>query len=156
MKDFITTNDVVGRGFNCAIRHNAHLGFYGLCPNYTLPAFEFEAECHFATCIVVPKVSLDGVFGTEIDGYTYDVCTWDDSKLDVLKNLVIDTNLCRVGIEYKFGEYTREIAAKIKAAGFLASAWAIGQRDFDEYERLISYGLNEFTEDFHCSIGLNY
>lgn len=271
MKDFITTNDVGSKDWVCGIRHNAHLGFYGLCPNNTLPAFELAAECHFQTCIVVPKVTLDGVlvcihddtinktardsegnpptdqiyvwdktyeelsnweygsykneifkgakmpllseffdlcvrtgmkpmfsthpgltaeqwnevrdmlekrgllksfhiksfgidiletaysvFGTEIDGYTYDVGKWDDSKIDLMKNLNINTDLCRVGIEYKFGEYTQEIATKIKDAGFFASAWAIGQRDYDEYERLISWGVNEFTEDFHCSMGLNY
>ena len=38
----------------------------------------------------------------------------------------------------------------------LAAAWNINRRDYDEYERLISYGVTEFTEDNHCSMGLNF
>ena len=96
------------------------------------------------------------VFGTDIDGYTYDVGTWEDSRIEVLKNTGIDSKACRVGIEIRFKDYTEQIAKKIREAGFFASAWDIWQRDFDEYERLISWGVNEFTEDYHCSMGLNY
>jgi len=271
IKDFAFTSDVGGRDWCCGVRHNAHLGFSALCPNNTMPAFEMAAECHFRSCIVVPKVTLDGVlvcihddtinrtardaegnapsepiyvwdktydelleweygsykneiykgaklprlseffdlcvrtgmkpmfsthpgltvdqwkqvkdmlacrgllksfhiksfdinilqtaytvFGTEIDGYTYDLRAWEDSKIDILKNIGIDAKACRVGMEVRFNEYTERIAKNIRAAGFFASAWAIKQRDFDEYERLISWGVNEFTEDNHCSMGLNY
>lgn len=271
MKDFAITGDVGAKDWCCGVRHNAHLGFWGLCPDNTMPAFEMAAECHFRTCIVVPKVTLDGVlvcihddtinktardldgnapsepiyvwdktydellnweygsykneiykgtklpllseffdlcvktgmkpmfsthpgltvdqwkqvkdmlsrrgllksfhiksfeievlqtaysvFGTEIDGYTYDLGPWKDSHIDTLKNTGIDAKACRVGIEIRFNDYTEEIAQKILDAGFFASAWDIWQRDFDEYERLISWGVNEFTEDYHCSMGLNY
>ena len=271
MKDFATSGDTGAKDRCCGLRHNAHLGFWGLCPDNTLPAFELAAECHFESCIVVPKVTLDGVlvcihddtinrtardsdgnapdepvyvwdqtyeelskweygsykniiyrgakmpllseffdlcvktgmkpmfsthpgltvdqwkqvrdmlerrgllnsfhiksfmidvlqtaysvFGTDIDGYTYDVGTWKDTKIEELKNTGIDAKACRVGIEIRFDDYTEQTAKKIREAGFFAAAWGIKRRDFDEYEQLILWGVNEFTEDYHCSMGLNY
>lgn len=271
MKEFATSGDIGAKDWCCGLRHNAHLGFWGLCPDNTMSAFELAAECHFRSCIVVPKVTLDGVlvcihdntinrtardfngnapsepiyvwdktyeelskweygsyknmiykgaklpklseffdlcaktgmkpmfsthpgltvdqwkqvrdmlecrgllksfhiksfmidvlqtaysvFGTDIDGYTYDIGTWDDTQMEALKNTGIDAKACRVGMELRFKDYTEQLAKRIREAGFFASAWDIRQRDFDEYERLISWGVNEFTEDHHCSMGLNY
>lgn len=271
IKDFSTSTDSGSRDWHGGLRHNAHLGFWGLAPDNTMPAFELAAASHFPSCIVVPKVTLDGrivcihddtinrtardlngnapseeiyvwdktyeellnweygsykneiykgtklpllsdffdlcaktgmkpmfsthpgltteqwkqvrdmlerrgllgnfhiksfgidilrcaydVFGTEIEGYTFDIACWEDSHIDTLKNLAIDTKSCRVGIECCFDEYTEQIAEKITSAGFFASAWKVNRRDFDEYERLISWGVTEFTEDNHCSMGLNY
>ena len=271
MKGFATSGDIGAKDWCCGLRHNAHLGFWGLCPDNTMPAFELAAECHFRSCIVVPKVTLDGVlvcihdntinrtardsngnapsepiyvwdktyeelskweygsykniiykgtklprlsdffdlcaktgmkpmfsthpgltvdqwkqvrdmlerrgllksfhiksfmidvlqtaysvFGTDIDGYTYDIGTWDDTQIEALKNTGIDAKVCRVGMELRFKDYTEQIVKRIREAGFFASAWDVWQRDFEEYERLISWGVNEFTEDYHCSMGLNY
>ena len=99
--------------------------------------------------------SAYSVFGADIDGYTFDIDNWEDSHIDKLKNIGMDAQ-CRVGIEVRFNEYTEQIATKIRGAGFFAAAWGIKRRDFDEYERLISWGVTEFTEDYHCSMGLNY
>jgi len=96
------------------------------------------------------------VFGHDIDGYTWDNHEWEDSKPAQLLQLGIDPTRCRLGIELKFNYYTRDMAQKIVDAGLFASAWAIERRHFKEYQRLISYGVTEFTEDFHCSMGLNY
>ncbi|MBO7208799.1 MAG: hypothetical protein J6V58_03565 [Clostridia bacterium] len=271
VKNFNSTIDKGGNSLCCGLKHNAHLGFWGLAPDNTMPAFELAAECNFQSCIAVPKVTLDGVivcihddtinrtardsngdapsepiyvwdktyeelsnweygsykneiykgtklprlseffdlcaktgmrpifsthpgltidqwkqvkdmlecrgllssfhiksfdidiletaysvFGTDIDGYTYDLDNFDDTQIELLKNIGIDNKVCRVGIEVKFAEYTEQIAKSIREAGFFAAAWDIAQRDFDEYERLISWGVNEFTEDYHCSMGLNY
>ncbi len=257
--------------WNGGPRYNAHLGFWGLAPDNTMPAFELAAVCGFSSCIVVPKVTLDGklvcihddtinrtardqsgtaptepiyvwdktyeellrweygsykneiykgaklpllseffdlcaktgmrpmfsthpgldaeqwnqikemlkergilknfhiksfrieqlqtaysVFGTEIDGYNFDVKEWDDSRVDALLNSGIDAKACRVGIEIQFSHYTEEIARAIRKAGFFASAWNIKRRDFSEYERLFDLGVTEFTEDYHCSMGLNF
>ena len=253
------------------VRHNAHLGFWGMAPDNTAPAFELAAKSGFAYCIAVPKVTKDGVlvcihddtinktardkngnppeepiyvwdktyeelceweygsykneiykgtsiprlseffdicarsgmkpmfsthpglsveqwgevkemlksrgllkyfhiksfgidileraysvFGSEIDGYTYDVGGWTPERVEQLKALGIDTKTSRVGIEIQFDSYTEEIAKTIKDAGFFASAWNVFRRDFREYERLISYGVTEFTEDYHCSMGLKF
>ena len=257
--------------WNGGLKHNAHLGFYGIAPENTMPAFEFAAICGFPACIVVPKVTADGVivcihddtinrtardkngnppekdmyvhdytydellewdygaykneiykntkipllddffrlcyktgmypmfsthpgltieqwkkvknmlinygllkifhiksfstdiletaysvFGPEIDGYTFDSEEFDDSKLELLLNSGIETSKYRVGVEIKFDNYTMEIAKKIKNAGLFAAVWGIDRKDMSEYERLISYGVTEFTEDFHCSMGLNW
>ena len=47
-------------------------------------------------------------------------------------------------------------AQKILDAGMFASAWWIERTSAEEYRRLISYGVTEFTEDHHCSMGLNW
>ena len=271
LRRFAVSLDGDRRDWNGGLRHNAHLGFWGMAPNNTMPAFELAAFCGFPACIVVPKVTRDGVlvcihddtinktardcageappepvyvadktyaelseweygsyknpvyrgtklpllsdffdlcartgmrpmfsthpgltveqweqvkemlsrrgllknfhiksfkmgilkraysvFGTEIDGYTFDVGTWDGTQIQTFLESGIDTKSCRVGIEVRFRDYTEEIAKEIVDAGFFAAAWSIRRRDFEEYERLISWGVTEFTEDFHCSMGLNY
>ena len=271
LKNFMATADNGAKSFSPYLRHNAHLGFWGLAPDNTMPAFELAAASGFSHCIVVPKVTADGVivcihddtinrtardkdgnapteptyvwdktyeelshweygsyfneiyrgvklprlsdffdlcaktgmspmfsthpaltveqwqqvkgmltlrgllkkfhiksfdinvlktaysvFGNEIDGYTFDIGGWKDSHIETLLNSGIDAKSCRVGIEIQFSDYTEEIANSIISAGFFASAWNIKRRDFAEYERLISFGVREFTEDYHCSMGLNY
>ena len=78
---------------------------------------------------------------------------------DTVKNILalgIDTKKCRVGAEILFDQYTEEIAKEVLNAGLFAAVWDAKRRDFDEYERLISWGISEFTEDYHCSFGLNF
>ena len=272
VKSFGTSHDAGAKDWNGGPRYNAHLGFWGLAPDNTMPAFELAVACGFPACIVVPKVTKDGVFvclhddkminrtardadgnppkepvaikdltyeelrhfefgsykntiyrgtaipllsdffdlcaktgmrpmfsthpaltvkqwmqvkemlkrrgilanfhiksfrlealktaysvfGSEIDGYTYDIDNWDSSLVDDLLASGIYAHACRVGMEVKFADYTEEIATAIRSAGFFAAAWGIKRRDFDEYERLMSFGVTEFTEDYHCSMGLNY
>ena len=270
LNDLHTARDTGAPAWQGGVRHNAHLGFWGVAPENTMPAFEMAAACGFPACIVVPKVTKDGVFvcihddkinrharsaegnapkdpvfvwdltykellafdfglqkneifratpipllsdfldlcqktgmrpmfsthpaltraqwlevkdmlssrgllkrfhiksffadnlklaysvfGTEIEGYTLDVSSWDGTEVDTMRNIGIDTALCRVGIEVAFGKYTKEIARAIRDAGFFAAAYDVGMRDYTEYETLLSYGVSEFTEDFHCSMGLN-
>lgn len=271
VKDFGLSQDVGSRAWCAGPRHNAHLGFWGLAPDNTMPAFELAATSGFPSCIVVPKVTLDGVlvcihddtinrtardpagrapdepiyvwdktyselmeweygsykneiykgakipllseffdlcaktgmfpmfsthpgltkdqwkqvrsmlecrgllknfhiksfdldvlqsaysiFGTDIDGYTYDNRLWDPTLIDTFKNSGIKIDACRAGIEIPFAHYTEEIAKAITDAGLFAAAYRIKRQDFDEYQRLISWGVTEFTEDYHCSMGLNY
>lgn len=271
VRQFSTDHSIPSNEWNGGPRHNAHLGFWGLAPDNTMPAFELAAACGFPACIVVPKVTADGVlvcihddtinrtardangnapeqrlyvkdltydellrwdfglykneiykgakiplledffalcartgmrpmfsthpaltpeqwkqvkdmlirhgllqsfhiksfelevlktaysiFGTEIDGYTWDNDFWDDGKIDTLRSIGIDSSKCRVGLEYRFREYTEEIAQNILSAGFFAAAWSIQRADADDYARLMSWGVTEFTEDYHCSMGLNY
>ena len=253
-------------------RYNAHLGFWGIAPDNTMPAFELAAASGFSSCICVPKWTKDGVlvcihddtinktarnkngekeeepiyvwdktyeelceweygsykneiykgtkmplledffklcartgmnpmfsthpglseenwrrvremlerlgilkkfhiksfgygvlqnaykvFGSDIDGYTWDNDDVDDEtikKFEAFRDSM--TAPCRLGIEIQFKNYTEEKAKMITSAGFFAAAWNIKRRDFDEYERLFEFGVTEFTEDFHCSMGLNY
>ena len=251
------------------VRHNAHLGFWGMAPDNTLPAFRLAADAGFSSCIAVPKETKDGelvcihddtvnrtardasgrkletpaavgdmtlaelraldfglyynevyrgtripllseffdlcaargmrpmfsthpnlsdaawqrvrrmleergllakfhvksfelaalksayrVFGTDIDGYTYDVGEWHEERIDELLACGFDRSACRVGIEIQYKSYIAEVAAAIRAAGFFAAAWNVGRRKFEDYRRLIGYGVSEFTEDYHCSMGL--
>ncbi len=271
LKAFDSAYDIPSVSWQGGLRHNAHLGFWGLAPDNTMPAFELAAACGFPACIAVPKVTKDGVFvcihddtinktardkdgnpptediyvwdktyeelsaweygsykneiyrgtrlpllsdffdlcaktgmrpmfsthpgltaeqwqavkemlkkrgllrlfhiksfgidilktaysvfGTEIDGYTYDIGEYDETKIPLLLDSGIDASACRVGMEIAFKDYTEEIANKVRSAGFFAAAWDIKRRDFSEYERLIEWGVTEFTEDYHCSMGLNY
>ena len=271
IRDLGTSQDTPTPLWNGGWRHNAHLGFCGIAPDNTMPAFEMAAACGFPACIVVPKVTADGrlvcihddtinktardadgnapaepiyvwdktyeelqaweygsrknpiykgarlplladffdlcaktgmrpmfsthpgltveqwkevremlsrrgllrsfhiksfdieilktayaVFGTEIEGYTFDIGTWQDSHVETLLNSGIDVKACRVGIEVRFDSYTEQIAEMIRGAGLFAAAWNIRRRDFFEYERLFSWGVTEFTEDYHCSMGLPY
>ena len=97
------------------------------------------------------------VFGTEIDGYTWDNDDVDAEKIAKFEKFKSSmSGKCRLGIEIQFKNYTEEKAKMITSAGFFAAAWNINRRDYDEYERLISYGVTEFTEDNHCSMGLNF
>ena len=121
------------------------LSYRGLLKNFHIKSFGID----------ILKTAYS-VFGTEIDGYTFDIGSWKDSHVDTLLNSGIDAGKCRVGIECQFSEYTEEMAKSIRDGGFFASAWNVNRRDFSEYERLISWGVTEFTEDYHCSMGLNY
>lgn len=274
IKELSMSHDSGAPDWHGGPRHNAHLGFWGLAPDNTMPAFELAAACGFPACIVVPKVTKDGVLvcihddtinrtardkngnppqeekilikdltynelleweygsykneiyrgtkipllsdffdlcartgmrpmfsthpdlptekwidvkdmlkrrgllknfhvksfglevlqhaysvlGTEIEGYTLDVGTgkWSESLPDKFLTSGIDTNACRVGIEVRCRDYTKEIATAIRDAGFFAAVWDLKRRDFEEYERLMAWGVTEFTEDYHCSMGLNY
>lgn len=271
IKDFGTSADPGVRSFAGGLRHNAHLGFWGMAPDNTMPAFELAAASGFGSCIVVPKVTKDGVlvcihddtinktardsngepakektfvwdktyeelleweygsyknqiykgtkipllsdffdlcaktgmcpmfsthpgltfeqwkevramlecrqllrkfhiksfdieilktaysvFGTDIDGYTYDRDKWGGNDAQEILDSGFDVKACRCGVEIPFKSYTKEIACEIRAAGLFAAAWNVPRCDFSEYERLISWGVSEFTEDYHCSIGLNY
>lgn len=254
-------------------RHNAHLGFLGLAPDNTMPAFELAAICGFPACIAVPKVTKDGVlvclhdetinrtgrnadgsepsaeplrvkdltyaellqydFGVrkrptykgtkiprledffklcartgmrpmfsthpalplekwhevkkmltrlgllrhfhvksfspdilktahsvlseEIDGYTLDVQKMEEDTIEQLLATGIDPKKCRVGIEIRSENLRFEDVHRVLEAGMFAAAWNLPRCDFDDfYEKLISWGVTEFTEDYHCSMGLNY
>jgi len=254
-------------------RHNAHLGFLGMAPDNTMPAFELAALCGFPACIAVPKVTKDGVLvclhdktinrtarntdgtelsedpiyvqdltyaelltydfgvqkrptykgtkiprledffklcartgmrpmfsthpalplekwhevkemlirlgllrhfhvksfspdiletaysvlGCEIDGYTLDTQKMEDNTIEGLLATGVDIQKCRVGIEIRAENMTKENVRRVLEAGMFAAAYALPRCDFDElYEKLISFGVTEFTEDYHCSMGLNY
>ncbi len=96
------------------------------------------------------------VFGNEIDGYTWDNEEWEDCKIQELLSLGIDTSKCRAGIELLQGSFDEKVIQKIINAGFFAGAFGLGINDSETYKKLISYGVTEFSEDQHCSMGLNW
>ena len=97
------------------------------------------------------------VLGNDIDGYTVDEQQLLPDTIDNMKAIGFDTSKCRGVIEIRQRNITPEVVAKIKEAGFFAAAWDMPHCcNFEEYDRLIEMGVSEFTEDYHCSMGLNY
>ncbi len=257
------------------IRLNAHLGFWGIAPNNTMPAFELAAICGYPACIVVPKTTKDGklvcihddtinktardkdgnqptepiyvwdltldelreyeygsykhriwkgteiplledffklcaktgmrpmfsthpglsrekwlevkamltkygilekfhiksfetdvlklayeVFGTEIEGYTYDIRA--KKAEDVIPAVAeideigFDLDKVRVGLEIPSYSMTPEKAAYIISKGYFSSVWKVLNMPSDEYNKLIEMGVTEFTDDYNCSYGLKW
>ena len=269
VRDMHLASDTPRCEWHGGLRHDAHLGFLGLAPHNTMPAFELAAACGFPSCIVVPKVTKDGVFvcihddtinrtardrngdppkeemavadmtyrellewdfgmwhhpiyrgtriprleeffdlcaktgmrpffsehpaltndqwlavkdmlkrrdllhlfsvksdelpmledayavlGDEIEGYTW--YTFADRRVSELQATRIASAKCRVVVERRFGDYTPELAKETLDAGYTASAWWVDPRDADDVKRVIAYGVTEFTEDRHCSMGLDW
>ena len=96
------------------------------------------------------------VFGTEIDGYTFDCNKCEKELIDKLLEIGIDNTKCRLGYEHPFSYYTEEKAKMITDAGLFAAAYSVKVRTSEDYMRLIGWGVTEYTEDNHCSMGLNW
>ena len=96
------------------------------------------------------------VFGTEIDEYIWFVENWKDEYIDKILSLGIDNKATKLVFELRRELYTKEIAKKIRNNGLTASAWDVSYTDSEKYRELMSYGVTEFTEDVHCSMGLNW
>ena len=113
VKDFGISQDVGARAWQGGLRHNAHLGFWGLAPDNTMPAFELAAACGFPSCIVVPKVTKDGVL----------VCIHDDTINRTARDTtgrapddpiyVWDKTYSEL-MEWEYGSYTNEIYKNVK------------------------------------------
>lgn len=272
---FEYANDIPTPHWDGGIRLNAHLGFWGIAPNNTMPAFELAAICGYPACIVVPKTTKDGklvcihddtinktardkdgnqptdpiyvwdltldelreyeygsykhriwkgteipllddffalcaktgmrpmfsthpglsrekwlevkamltgygilekfhiksfetdvlklaweIFGTEIEGYTYDVRAKKAEEvvplIAELDEIGFDLDKVRVGLEIPSYSVTSEKAEYIINKGYFSAAWKILNMPSDEYNRLIEMGVTEFTDDYNCSYGLNW
>ncbi|MBQ6707951.1 MAG: hypothetical protein IJM97_03270 [Clostridia bacterium] len=258
------------------LKFNAHLGFFGVAPENTIPAFELAGLCGFDSCITVPKLTKDGVFvcihddtinsrardnngnkpeeemrvsdmtyeellkwdfglwkhpaykntkiptlqeffkichdynmkpffsihpnftdeewqqvrkmlidhdlldkfqvksyridvlesvfrvfGNDINCYTLWSKVYNDDMIEKLSSLNLDLSKVRGVIEIQeksdMKNFNEDMVERIKAAGFTPSAiccW--GRKTGEYYQRLISLGVNEFTEDYHCSFELNW
>lgn len=269
------SDDIPELFWNGGIRLNAHLGFWGIAPNNTMPAFELAAICGYPACIVVPKTTKDGklvcihddtinktgrdkngnqptdpiyvwdltleelreyeygsykhriwkgteiplledffklcaktgmrpmfsthpglseekwlevkamltkydllekfhiksfetdvlklayeVFGTEIEGYTYDVRAKRAEdvtpRIAEMDEIGFDLEKVRVGLEIPSYTITPEKVAYIKSKGYFSAAWKILNMPASEYNKLIEMGVTEFTDDYNCSYGLNW
>ena len=92
------------------------------------------------------------IFGDTIDGYT-----WDNGNVEDFKKSKLYGANCRLGIELVKKDMTRELAREIIDAGFFAAVFGLKERvHYEEIEELMEWGVTEFTEDHHCSMGLNW
>lgn len=97
------------------------------------------------------------VFGNEIDGYTLDVNDPEPQELKDMQAIGIDTDICRAVIEIRYSFINPETVERVKNAGFSLAAWNLPHCcNWEEYQKIIDMGVCEFTEDYHCSMGLNY
>lgn len=99
---------------------------------------------------------LHKIFKDEIDEYIWYVEGWNESYIDKILSLGIDPKKQKLVLELRFHTYTKEMAQKIRDKGMIASSWDVLKADSEKYRELISYGVTEFTEDVHCSMGLNW
>lgn len=100
-------------------------------------------------------------FGNDINGYILWSKAYSDELISKLKELPIDLDKTHGIIEIveRLDEpmLTKEAVNEIKAAGYQASVISCwGRKTGDYYKRLLSYGVGEFTEDYHCSFDLNW
>lgn len=105
--------------------------------------------------------SVFRVFGNEINCYTLWSMAYKDELIEKLSGLNLDLSKVRGVIEIleklDTENFNEEIVQKIKAAGFTPSALSCwGKKTGAYYQRLISLGVKEFTEDDHCSFELNW
>lgn len=264
--DFHNNYDAYIKDWNGGIRFNAHLGFYGLAPFNTMPAFELAAKCGFPACIVNPRVTKDGVFvclhdetindtardaqgnppqeqmfvrdmtyeellqwdfgvhksrlyqgtkipkledffllcaktgmrpmfsthlkmtaeqwqevrlmlkklgllpllhvksfkldiledaysvlGDEIEGYT-----WDEGDIEQFQKSTLKQSKKRLVIERWWTWSTEEKTRADREAGLETAVYDMGNCSSQLYEKFLSWGITEFTEDYHCSMGLNW
>ena len=64
---------------------------------------------------------------------------------------------CRLGIELNKKSVTRERVREILDAGLFAAVFNLKERvPYREIVEMMEWGVTEFTEDHHCSMGLNW
>ena len=114
---------------------------YGLTKKFHIKSFDLKILEHAFE-----------IFGQTIDGYT-----WDNGNVEDFKNSKLYGANCRLGIELTKKDMTKELAREIIDAGFFAAVFGLKQRvPYREFEELMDWGITEFTEDHHCSMGLNW
>jgi glycerophosphoryl diester phosphodiesterase len=93
------------------------------------------------------------VFGEDIEGYT-----WDEGNAEQFKNSRVGQSRRRLVIERLRERTTAEVVCNDRAAGFETAVYnyetEIGCGE--DYQKFFDMGVTEFTEDHHCSMGLNW
>ena len=122
---------------------------YGLLEKFHIKSFEID----------VLKLAYD-IFGTEIEGYTYDVRAKKAENVEPLTEemdeIGFDLSRVRVGLEIPSYSITPEKVKHIKGKGYFSAIWKVLNMPSDEYEKFIEMGVTEFTDDYNCSYGLNW
>ena len=107
-----------------------------------------------APCMDVLELAFEA-FGDSIDGYTL-----DQYAPELMKNSSLNGANCRLVIESWFENYkSRDDVQHILDSGFTAAAFGFNMsntKSMDVYRKLMDWGVSEFTEDYHCSLGLNW
>ena len=91
------------------------------------------------------------VFGDEIEGYT-----WDEGNVEQFGKSTVIQSKKRLVIERWWTWTTEEMVCADRKAGFESAVYDMGNCSGKVYDKFISWGVTEFTEDYHCSMGLNW
>ena len=119
----------------------------------------FQAKCHYSDVEGLHK--LFSVFGNDLYGYTLWSMDWQPDMPEKLLSVGFDTSKVHGVIELRETlekhNFTPENLKQIRDAGFRASGLSCwGLKTGEYFRRLIDMGVSEFTEDFHCSMELNW
>ena len=90
-------------------------------------------------------------FGDKIDGYTLN----NEAPEELAASKLAGAN-CRLVVEWQARYYTEEAVKHILEMGYSVAAYNLPRCDMSVYQELISWGVTEFTEDHHISMGLNW
>ena len=123
---------------------------YGLLPSFKIKSNSFKIIEH-----------TFGIFGNEIGGYIFWKHNFEDEYTEKMSDIGIDTSECKAIIEIQNklddDNLSKDVIEKIKSKGFDVSCLACWQlKTGDYYKRMISLGVREFNDDYHCSFGLNW
>ena len=91
------------------------------------------------------------VFGDEIEGYT-----WDEGNARQFQNSALGRSPRRLVIERLPDRTTEDVIRADRAAGFETAVYEMGHCSGEDYRKFFDLGVTEFTEDHHCSMGLNW
>ena len=92
------------------------------------------------------------VLGDSIEGYTL-YRPW----LEELRDSALKDAKNRVVLEsYWKTETTEELVKKSLDCGFGAAVYGLPNGEMEAYRKYVDWGVTEFTEDYHCSMGLNW
>ena len=91
------------------------------------------------------------VLGDEIEGYT-----WDEGDIEQFQKSTLKQSKKRLVIERWWTWSTEEKTRADREAGFETAVYDMGNCSSQLYEKFLSWGITEFTEDYHCSMGLNW
>lgn len=91
------------------------------------------------------------VFGDEIEGYT-----WDEGNARQFQNSALGRSPRRLVIERLPDRTTEDVIRADRAAGFETAVYEMGHCSGEDYRKFFELGVTEFTEDHHCSMGLNW
>jgi len=91
------------------------------------------------------------VLGDEIEGYT-----WDEGNVEQFGKSTVIQSKKRLVIERWWQWTTEEMVRADREAGFESAVYDMGNCSGKVYDKFIGWGVTEFAEDYHCSMGLNW
>lgn len=97
------------------------------------------------------------ILGSDIYAYIFDTEDGDISSIiTTLRNSVLGSATCKIGIEISKDYITKEKIDTVLAAGFFAGMYDVFAFPSYKYKEYMSYGISEIVDDFNPSYGLHW